>query len=184
MKWWYNLFVKIEEFVSNFDWNKPPEQLPMNAPDTTPPVEPVEAQTTVLLWDTDPLAYVGSMPYSVNGRHSVRVLCDDMGLTVPEKNIIAACVMQESKFMNLNPDGSPVTHKNMVGSRLASTDIGIVQCNDYWHIGAKKDFPSVEYVVDNPEVMVRWMIQCYKDGRLNLWSSYSTGAYKQWLNKV
>lgn len=181
---WKRFFNWIDTFLINWDSNVSPIAMPMNTPDPTPSV--------ALLWNTDPLAYVvgadgNQHPYSVNGRHSVRVLCDDMGLTVAEKNVIAACVMQESGFMNLLPDGTPVFHENMVGSRLASTDWGIVQCNDYWHIGPKSDFPSVQYVVDNPEVMVRWMIQLSKEGKLNLWASYGptgNGPYKQWLNKV
>lgn len=124
----------------------------------TPEPEPVPPPPT-LLWDTQKHSY-----------HSTRVLCDEMGLSLEEKNLICACIYQESQFKN-----------SAVGRNSNTTDWGIVQVNDYYHIGAGKDFPSVEYVVNNPEKMVRWMIRCYKQGQLKMWASYSTGVYKHWL---
>lgn len=118
-------------------------------------------------------------------RLSVRKICDDMGLTytrtldprVTDKEVICACVRQESDF-NKN-----ATHQNKdpKTGKVFSTDYGIVQVNDYYHIGPGKDFPSVQYVYDNPEACVRWMIRLAKAGKLSLWSSYTSGAYKQWL---
>lgn len=32
--------------------------------------------------------------------HTVRVLCDEAGLTYQEKNLICACIYQESRFSN------------------------------------------------------------------------------------
>jgi hypothetical protein len=94
----------------------------------------------------------------------------------------------ESGFYNdFFPDGRPVEHRNYVlnaaGERhLSSTDFGIVQANDYWHIGPGKYFPSVEYVFTHPEECVRWMCRYYKThGHLNAWCSYTSGAYKQYL---
>lgn len=128
----------------------------------TPPVtNKTETKAPALLWDTPKHSW-----------HSVRVLCDEMGLTFEEKNLICACVYQESRFLN-----------SAVGKNKGSTDWGIVQVNDTkgWHIGKGLQFPSVEYVIANPEACVRWMIRMFKAEKLNLWASYSSGAYQQWL---
>lgn len=102
--------------------------------------------------------------------HATRVLCDKAGLTFYEKNVICACIYQESQFKN-----------EAVGKNSTSTDWGIVQVNDYWHIGKGRTFPSKAYVLDNPDKMVQWMIDMYKIGHLKLWVSYTSGAYKKWL---
>lgn len=114
-----------------------------------------------------------------NAFHSTRVLCDEMGLTYGQKNILCACVFQESEF-HVNP--RPNQNKDPKTGQVWSTDYGIVQVNDHFHIGKGKDFPSVQYVLDNPEACIRWMIGIYKaTGALQPWSSFSTGAYKKWL---
>lgn len=111
-----------------------------------------------------------------NARHSVRVIGDEEGLTWTEKDIICACIQQESGFNN----AAICRNKNKQGV-VTSSDWGIVQCNDFWWIGQGKLFPSVEYVVNNPDIMVRWMIKRYKQGHLNWWVSYSSGAYKKYM---
>jgi len=110
-------------------------------------------------------------------RYNVRVICDQEGLTVEEKNIICACIYQESGFNN----NAVCRNRNKDGS-ISSSDWGIVQVNDYWHVGKGKTFPSAEYIVEHPEEAVRWMIECYKHKQLGLWVSYSSGAYKKWLS--
>ncbi len=108
--------------------------------------------------------------------HNVRVLCDRAGLTLTEKNLICACIYQESTFLN----SSIGRNKNSAGV-TTSTDWGLCQINDYFNIGKGKPFPSVEYVVNNPQKAVEWMIKMYQAGKLGLWSSYKFGAYKRWL---
>jgi hypothetical protein len=110
--------------------------------------------------------------------HSVRVMCDSMGLSVYEKNVICACIFQESQFSN-NAVGR---NKDKIG-RILSTDWGIVQINDYWHVGKGKTWPSVEYIKDNPGECVKWMIDMYMKGNLNIWTSYKSGAYRKWLEE-
>jgi hypothetical protein len=144
-----------------------PQTLPSPVPAQSAPISP-------LLWDTPQ-----------NSEHSVRVCCDEAGMTWDEKNVLWACVKQESDFNN------SVTHANYIFKTdlqtgqtikvLASTDYGIVQVNNFYHIGEGKDFPSVDYVMSNPESCVRWMIKCFQTGRASEWCSYSSGAYKQWL---
>jgi len=120
-------------------------------------------------------------------RHSVRVICDEMGLPLyptfsvdgnlyTAKDVICACIQQESNFdnkaigRNLNKDGS-----------VSSIDYGICQINSYWQIGPGKPFKDVADVVDNPEKAVRFMVTMMKAGKLSLWSSYKYGAFKKYL---
>lgn len=169
---------------------------PQPEPSPTPPDAAESAKTTdaqegsgvsVLRWDTPE-----------NARHSVRVLCDAAGLSLQPvvpvtfsngetrmyrpKDIICACIMQESGFYNYLPNGQPTTHINRrEDGSIGSTDWGICQINDRYHIGPHLDFPSVDYVLKHPEAAVEFMINMYKAGKLDLWSSYKYGAYKKWL---
>lgn len=134
-----------------------------NAPVAPAPVVP-NPDILAPDWDTQQHAY-----------HNVRVLCDLAGLTFEQKNIICACIYQESRFK------IGIKHANVSNGVVESTDYGICQINDYYHIGAGKDFPSAEYVLDNPDKAVAWMIQMYQRGSIGQWVSYSSGAYRQWL---
>lgn len=134
------------------------EELPVPQPVPATPV-------TELKWD------------KANARHSVRVICDEMGLTLYEKNVITACIQQESGFDNA------AVGRNMRDGKLLSTDWGICQINDYWHVGPGKKWSSVQQILDNPEKAVRWMITLYKQGQLKLWVSYSSGAYMKYMPK-
>lgn len=131
-----------------------------------------------------------------NTRHSIRVLCDEEGLALARtfnvdgrfylpKDVLCACIEQESQFRNLRADGTPMRRRNYAkdGKTLLSTDWGLCQVNDTrgWHIGPGLAFPSVAYVVENPEKVVRWMIHMMKAGKLNLWVSYTSGDFKKYL---
>jgi hypothetical protein len=123
-----------------------------------------------------------------HARHSVRVICDEKGLSVYQKNVITACIMQESQFYNYLPNGNPCINKNYsktTPSKLLSTDWGICQINDTprWHIGTGLAFPSVEYLMAHPEEAVRYMVRMYVAGRLGQWVSYSSGAYLKYMPK-
>jgi len=150
---------------------------PPVAPETiTHTTLPVVEAPTVLLFDTPQHAY-----------HSVRVLCDNAGLPFEKtvdvdgvmhmpKDIICSVIMGESEFYN--------TAKNInrrADGTVGSTDWGICQINDRFHIGVGADFPSVEYVLANPDKAVEWMIKMYKLGHINWWCAYSGGRYKQFL---
>lgn len=129
--------------------------------------------------------------------HATRVTCDALGvsyaktISIPgigmfsQKDVICACIYQESEFLNRHTDGSPTKfeNKDKVG-RLWSTDWGIAQINDYWHIeghGPGHDFPSIDYVMQNPDKAVEWMIKQFQAGNGHLWSSYQSGAYEEHL---
>jgi hypothetical protein len=162
----------------------PAEPISMPMPEPTLPPAPAP-----LLWDTPE-----------NARHSIRVICDEElpiertvlvdGLYYLPKDVITACIRQESRFRNLRADGTPTRLENLdKAGRVWSTDWGICQVNDYWHIkghgkpewDVRKEWESVEEVVANPEKVVRWMIRMYKAGQLGQWVSYSSGAYVRYL---
>lgn len=151
-------------------------------PPVTPPVSPVEPPQppapTIPPIDT----IYPNWGNTVSAHHNVRVICDLEGLTYDQKQILTACVYQESGF-KVNP--KPNQNKDPKTGVVWSTDYGIVQVNDHFHIGEGKDFPSVDYVISHPEECLRWMCRIYKTtGSLQPWSSFSTGAYKKWLGKV
>ena len=124
-----------------------------------------------------------------NAYHSTRVLCDQMGLSLEHcvevdgvmyqpKDIICATIWGESEFDNTSKN----INRNSKGV-TTSTDWGICQINDYFHIGTDKDFPSVQYVLDNPDKCVAWMIERYKEGHIDWWCAHASGWYKHFLGK-
>ena len=158
------IIVEDHEIIS-FD-PRPPEPLP------PVPVPPTVPENEELKWGTAKEAY-----------HSVRVLCDEAGLSLAQKNLICACIYQESGFLNYRAPGVPTKFENKEDSKVWSTDWGICQINDTkgWHIGPGLPFPTVGYVLDHPEKAVAYMIKMLRMGKLFLWSSYKFGDYKQWL---
>jgi hypothetical protein len=159
----------LEALQAIADWLKPAPKPQPTMPEPvppTPPVPPAVPAPEVLSWDTPQHSF-----------HAVRVICDDMGLTVDQKNLICACIYQESGFKN----AAMCQNKDPKTGQVWSTDWGICQINDHYHIGPGKDFASVSYVVNNPDAAVKWMIRVYKQGGLGQWVSYSSGAYKKWL---
>lgn len=136
----------------------------------TPDLAPKQPVAETLDWSTPQGAY-----------HATRVICDELGLTLEQKNIVCACIYQESQFSNkaVGRNKDPETGK------VWSTDWGIFQVNDHkgWHIGKGLRFSSVQDVLDHPEKAARWMIGVMKTtGKLQPWASYTTGAYKKWLS--
>lgn len=129
-----------------------------------------------------------------DAEHSVRMLCDAEALTWDQKNELAGTIWGESRFKNFKEDGTPVINLNYEehtdgtfildaeGNKiLSSTDYGLCQINDQYHIGAGKDFPSVDYVMQNPRKVVEWMINMYKAGKINLWDAHLNGSYKEYV---
>lgn len=137
---------------------------PVKVPES-PHESPFPEEVSKYLWNT-----------RENARHSVRVICDEEGLSIGQKNDLCATVSCESGFNpicihpNLSSDG-----------KLLSTDFGICQINDYWHIGPGKEFKSPEFVLQNPEACIRWMCRMWKAGKGNLWVCYLKGLYKNHL---
>ena len=143
------------------------EKQPLQPPNlpVKPASPPIPTVVPKYLWDN-----------FANSRHSVRVICDEEKLTLQEKNLICAVIQAESNFNNK----ATCKNKNKDGI-VTSTDWGVIQLNDKWHIGTGKSFASVEYVLSNPDIMVRWMIKMFRAGRLNLWVAFKNGSYKRYL---
>lgn len=137
----------------------PTVKTPVPTPTQTPP------QTPKYLFDTPQ-----------NARHSVRVLCDEANLSLYNKNVITACIEQESAFKN-----TAVNHNRDKNGKVLSTDWGICQINDYYHTGVGRAFKNAEDIVNNPEKAVRFMISMLKAGKIKLWVSYSSGAYEKYM---
>ncbi len=173
-----NLVTLYKRLISGSTGYPPPAPVkPSPAPIPAQPA-PIEPSKPALLWDTP-----------ANSKVSVATVCDELGLgsdtqyhVADTKRILLACIELESAFMNYRPNGSPMEHKNFgINGVLSSTDWGLCQINDYWHIGAGKDFPTVQYVLANPEECVRWMARLFKAGKADLWSSFKGQGYKKFL---
>lgn len=110
-------------------------------------------------------------------RHSTRVICDNNGLTLEQKNLICAIIMAESGFK--------IFAKNVNSN--TSADYSLCQFNDgpptgeKWWIGKGKAFESVEDVYANPERQIKIMINALKNNKLHLWAAYNNGSYKKYL---
>ena len=105
-----------------------------------------------------------------NVRHSIRVICDEEGLSVAEKNLICAVIQAESGFdtkaVNVNSNGTK--------------DLGLIQANTYWYI-EKMNLLTEDQALNDPEFCVRLMIKRYREGFLSNWVAYSSGSYKKFL---
>lgn len=130
------------------------------APVVIPPINIVEPPPVLP-------KYSWSTP--AEAKHSVRVICDELGLTLAEKNLICAVIQCESGF------NTKATNTNKNGT----VDYGICQYNSYWYIGLGKPIASIEEAINNPEKCVRTMIKQYRAGRLKDWVCYSSGMYKK-----
>ncbi len=124
----------------------------------------------VVVHNGEIMKYDWSIP--TKARHSVRVICDEEGLSLKDKNDLCATVGAESGWKP-GAIGKP----NSDGSR----DYGIVQVNDKYWIGPGKKFESIDYVLTHPEECIRWMCKEWKAGHKNWWYGYKNGSYKNFL---
>lgn len=158
---WFAKFLQQILVLLGLAAETPPPTLP-SPPEPQPEVEP--AAPPRFLWATPAEAKV-----------SVRAICKEEGLSAEQTNTLVATVAAESGFKNT------AVNYNKRDGKTVSTDWGICQINDYWHCGPGKSFPSVQYVKDNPEQVVRWMCRQWKAGNRHLWIAYKNGLYKQYL---
>lgn len=107
-----------------------------------------------------------------NIRHSVRVICDEEGLTLNQKNTMCATIQAESGF-NLKAKN---LNKNKQGV-VTSTDWGLCQWNDRYH---GKEITADE-ALNNPEKAVRLMCSYWKRGQMDLWVAHANGSYTKYL---
>src|SRR5712671_2055216 len=97
-----------------------------------------------------PIKYDWSTPEAA--RHSLRVIADEEGLTVEQKNLLSQVVHCESGY-NIH-----AKHPNLYNGKVVSCDFGICQWNDHYH-GQEISPHDAEY---NPEKAVRLMCQYVK----------------------
>jgi hypothetical protein len=147
----------IDLVLAAFGLNKPkPVQLDIDHTEPTPQPAPAPKY----LWDTPS-----------NAKHSVRLICDEEGLTVEQKDTMTATIQGESGF-NLK-----AVNYNKRNGKVVSTDFGLCQWNDYYH--GKEISP--DEALNNPEKAVRLMCAYWKRGQRDLWIAYKSGAYKKYL---
>ena len=169
--WLHTLDSQLEEWFQSIfppaQYDFSPSKLFMNTPIV--PVPPQNAPATPPVPSIDTL--IPDWTNHANARHNVRVLCDLEGLTEKQKNDLSQTVHCESNY-NIE-----CVHPNIVNGQVSSTDYGICQINDYWHIGTGKDFPSVAFVMANPEATVRFMCKQFKAGNARAWVCYLKNMY-------
>lgn len=164
------------QFAKVYFFTKPTEQQNWLVSLITALLELVGLRQKQIQNVVQPLPSVGEMPpYKwdtvANVRHSVRVICDEEGLTVEQKNTMCATIQAESEF------NTHARNDNKVNGRVTSTDWGLCQWNSYWH--GKEITP--DEAVNNPEKAVRLMCSYWKANKRTLWVAYSTGRYKKYL---
>ncbi len=130
------------------------------APQVPNPVIVATPVPTTYLWDKP-----------ADARHSVRLICDEEGLTVEQKNTMCATIGAESGWI------PTAVHKNIVNGKITSVDYGICQWNNYYH---GKEISPAE-AVNNPEKAVRLMCAYWKQGKRSMWMGYTSGNYKRYL---
>lgn len=100
-------------------------------------------------------------------------VCKEKKLTKQQTNDVYNTIRCESQFKNT------AVNQNKLNGKVLSTDYGICQINDYYHIGVGKSFPSVDFVKQNPDKVVAWMCDMAKAGKLKLWVCYSKNLFKK-----
>lgn len=109
-------------------------------------------------------------------RHSVRVIMDENGLTWVQKTLLCAVIHGESDF------DIYAKHINMgKNGEVLSTDFGICQINDFYHIGPGKEFASEQEIYNDPRKSVQFMIDMWRHGKLGWWCAFSNKSYIQYL---
>lgn len=135
------------------------------------PVSPIQttvipnAVTTPIPLQPAPLPIPPVIPENIQG--IALKACKDVGLSSDMTDRLFATVHGESGWNN----EAIHVNKNADGS-VSSTDWYLCQVNDFFHIGTGKDFPSKEYVHDNPDKVLHWMALLFKEGKGNLWDAY------------
>ena len=171
--WTKDIASRVFDFLKDFFKNTPQEadidklepilvtKQPPEAKVAVPPYVPPTVPEPKYKWD-----------FPSNVRHSVRLIADEEGLTVEQKNTLCATVGAESGW---KPSAKGKPNSN------GTIDWGICQINDNLWIGEGKPFPSTDYVLSHPEECIRWMCGWWKKGKRNWWIAYKNGSYKKYL---
>src|SRR6185369_11227691 len=99
--------------------HEPTPETPKSAPSEQLPVDPspMDDLTTLRPWTTQKNYY-----------HNVGVLCDRVGLSFTQKDIVRRCIYVESRFRDYYADGTPIRgfNKDKKTGQVWSTDWGLV----------------------------------------------------------
>lgn len=178
-----NILISIEAWYTRFKIPVAPPVPDPLPPQPTPPPMVTPPQPP----PTPAPKYDWSTPAA--GRHSVRVICDELGFSLKDKNEMTATIGVESAgcWMSYYPAdyhifalrGTPIKRENISNGKVWSTDWGICQWNDYYH---GKEMPP-DTALNDPEAAVRLMAHYWAMGEVYRawWVAYKTGAYKQYL---
>ncbi len=173
-----NLIVQILVKLFSVEVVKAPTlpaiPLPVTPPADNPPPVPQPAPK-----ETNPYAIPnpshawGEYPLYLKNQLKAEAtrICQDLGMMQEKIDELFSIIQCESGW---NPY---CIHPNLKDGKLESTDYGVCQINDYWHIGSGKDFPSADFVINNPLICLKWMAKMDIAGKLDLWVCYSTGLY-------
>lgn len=152
----------------------------------TPPVSlyvPPSATITPTSTPTAPRAILTpTAPYDWStpeaARHSLRVICDEEGLTLDQKNNMSRTIHCESGYVQhvvmYNTESGPVRREKYEPAKhgkIYSIDTGIAQWNDVYH-GNEISKHDAEY---DPEKAIRLMCKYVKSGQLKQWVCWSSG---------
>lgn len=130
--------------------------------ETTPVAEIPKPETLKYDWSTQEKA-----------RYSVRMICDEEGLSVKDKNDLCATVGAES--------GWKPRQRSLKANFDGTYDHGIIQLNEKYWIGEGKLYPNIEAVYNDPEGCIRWMCRNWKRNK-NWWYAYKNGSYLRYMN--
>ncbi len=171
---WYNGMVNpqifwealtdIFYFFTSFVFARPEDikNHPINMEPTPPATPPIVITPAVpkYLWNT-----------TADARHSVRVICDEEGLTTEQKNTMCATIGGESGW-DIN-----AVNENVYKHKVTSTDYGICQWNNMYH--GKEISP--DEALHNPEKAVRLMCAYWKRGERDTWIAYKNQRYLKFM---
>lgn len=159
MYWLAKFFNWIDKLIVELyprpNYDTPVADLPMNQLEEKPVVPPPPKY----LWDTPEEA-----------RHSCRLIADEEGLTVDQKNLMSQVIHCESGYR------IGAINENKKDGKTWSVDRGICQWNDYFH---SKEISPGEALHD-PEKSVRLMCKYVKAGQISQWSCHKLGLYKNY----
>lgn len=155
---------------------------PMPMPIKPTPIQPPVPIPAAYLWDT-----VDEV------KHSIRIICDEEGLNLEQKNTMYATIGGESEYildavcLNLSNGESVSTRYAQIvnerqillqkGITILSIDYGLCQWNGYYH--GKEITPSES--VNDPEKAVRLMCGYWLRGQRNQWIAYKSGRYLKFM---
>ena len=95
-------------------------------------------------------------------RKSVRIICDEEGMILKQKNEICDTINCESGFK------TNLIHHNKNGT----SDYGIIMANSHWYIGEGKPIASIDEAINNPEKCIRVMCEMWRKKRMKDWICY------------